>query len=332
VPIARPGPSGVSYGPVGTTPAPTQTSYPTPSQPVAGNYPQWEYDLLQTLGIQPSPVNLQFLNLWAASEGVAATNNNPLAITDPSNQFPHSGVVAPNGGDPVYAFPTEAVGVQATASFLQHGYGAVIQAMKSSSLSSMWQAINQSAWCSGCQGGQYPVAVYQALQGNAPGTIFQGGQTGQGVQQATNNAPSYGCSSKGNGVTVPVIPFVYSQTLPIGTPCQLKALLGGLLVGVGSVFVLVGGILVVAQGLSGTRAGRAATQLASGRGPVGTVARAPVRAARAVRGAAQSRRDSALERNYLRNRDTIRERNARYRAQERAAQRAGAPPRAEEPF
>ena len=232
--------------------------------PIATSYPAWETDLLSQLNIAPNPVNLQFLNLWAQSEGMAATTNNPLAITDPSNSYPHSGVVAPNGGDPVYAFPSAAVGSQATAAFLKAGYGNVIAAMQGTNLGSMWQAVNSSGWCKGCQGGKYPTAVYSALNGNAPTSIFQGGGTGNGVQQTPQGSSSNGgCSSAGG------ISFLGSS-LGIGTGCQLKALTGGLLIGLGASVLLVGGALIAAYGISATKVGKAATgALATAPGPWG---------------------------------------------------------------
>ena len=206
--------------------------------PTKSRYPQWQYDLLQTLGAKPTPTNLQFLNLWAAAEGVAATNNNPLAITDPGNQWQHSGVIAPNGGYPVYAFPSESIGVQATASFLQHGYQPVIDALKAgNNLGAMYAAVNGSGWCSGCQDGHYPNTVFQALNGKAPSVIFQGGSAGAGAQTNYQGKP-VGCSDQG-GVKIPLGPRLFTQ-------CQNKAILGGLLVGGGSVLVILG-LLRVAQ-------------------------------------------------------------------------------------
>lgn len=222
--------------------------------PTASAYPQWENDLLVALGVTPNATNLEFLNLWAQSEGTPANGNNPLAITDPGNKYPHSGVLATNGGDPVYAFPTEAIGVQATAAFLAAGYGSVISAMKGSDLGAMYQAINSSHWCYGCQGGHYPTTVYAALGGKAPATIFQGGANVPGGQQNPQGQKGYGCNNGSKGVGALGVSF--------GNACQLKALTGGLLIGLGGGVLLVGAVLIASYGLTHTGVGRAAKRLA----------------------------------------------------------------------
>ena len=262
--------------------------------PTASAYPQWEFDLLGSLGAAPTLTNLEFFNLWASSEGVAATANNPLAITDPTNQFPHSGVVASNGGDPVYAFPTAAIGGQALASFLKSGYPGVVSAVKAgNSLSAMWQAVNQSGWCRGCQGGKYPVAVYQAIGGNAPATIFGGGATGQGAQQAPQGQSSIGCNNSPGGRNLGIV------NVAIGTRCQLKALTGGLLIGLGGFVTLVGAVLIASYGLGHTSAGRA---IGGAPQSVPGVARAAGRASGAPRRRRQARADTHVEQVAIRQR------------------------------
>lgn len=219
--------------------------------PTSARYPQWEYDLLNTLGIKPNNTNLQFLNLWARSEGVAATNNNPLAITDPNNRWQHSGIIAPNNGFPVYAFPTEQIGVQATASFLQAGYGNVIQALRTNDLGAMFASVNGSGWCRGCQGGKYPVAVANALGGNAPADVFQGGSAGAGAQQ-TYQGKVVGCDP-GGGIHILGFGNVF-------TGCQVKAITAGLLIGAGAVVMLFG----VSQIASGALVPAAVNRLTGG--------------------------------------------------------------------
>lgn len=156
-----------------------------------GAYPPWETALLGDLHITPNITNLKALNLWAASEGVRATANNPLAITDPGNHWPHAGIVAENGGDPVYAFPSLAVGAQATAAFLQgSGYGGIRSALANGDLTAIYVAINSSGWCRGCQGGHYPVQLYQAIHGNNPTAVFHGGPSSGAVTVGTAFPPS----------------------------------------------------------------------------------------------------------------------------------------------
>lgn len=151
----------------------------------------WQAELLRAIGAPETSTNVLALSLWANSEGVSPKNYNPLAITDPSHKYPHAGVVAPNGGNPVYAFPTQETGVAATADFLSHGYSSVISAFQSNAgLAGIFATINKSRWCAGCQGGRYPVQLAQAVNGGAIGNVPTSTDTTTATDQSSETESS----------------------------------------------------------------------------------------------------------------------------------------------
>lgn len=130
----------------------------------------WESDLLAAMGAPANNVTVTALQLWAQSEGTPDSWNNWLATTL------NCCGCSPVNSAGVCAYPTESDGVSATWQTLQGGaYGDVVAAFQAgTSLASIWSAINASPWCSGCQNGDYPIALYDYLQGKtgppAPGT------------------------------------------------------------------------------------------------------------------------------------------------------------------
>lgn len=205
----------------------------------------WRHALLTALGAPSTPDNLNALNAWASSEGVDPRNNNWLAITDPNNRWPHAGVVASNGGNPVYAFPSQAVGVQATAAFLAGSYYVgVVDALKANrGVRAVYNAINSSPWCKGCQGGNYPIVLHNALNGGGFGQgpgVGQEAAPGQGPSDSSGGTPvdTNRCLLGGQGGT-DIIP----GPLPFGlstpdVPCLFYESWGHAIIGA---LVLVGG-------------------------------------------------------------------------------------------
>lgn len=90
-------------------------------------------------------------------------------------------------------FPT---GIAATVSFLRGSYyRAVVDALvHNRGPRAVWEAVNRSPWCAHCQGGHYPVDLYQYLQGHGahipsqpgPGT---GGSGGGGHRHGRGHRP-----------------------------------------------------------------------------------------------------------------------------------------------
>jgi len=126
----------------------------------------WRILLLDALGAPSTPVNLDALALWAQSEGTPAGWYNWLATTEPG----YGGRDVNTAG--VKAYPSRSEGVAATAATLHLGYYVqVVAALRAgNSLQRIWQAVNSSPWCAHCQGGRYPVALYDHLGTPPPGT------------------------------------------------------------------------------------------------------------------------------------------------------------------
>lgn len=131
--------------------------------------PQWEYDLLKALGAPASQNNLTALNLWAQSEG--SVTNNPLA-TSGKGAGATKCVAQCGTTSPIYEYDTEADGVAQMAGFLKGSYyTAIVRAfVQDAGLAAIFQAVNSSPWCKGCQNGQYPVDLSKAVGGGSEAT------------------------------------------------------------------------------------------------------------------------------------------------------------------
>lgn len=131
----------------------------------------WRGLLLEALSCPLSEVNVDALQWWADSEGTPAGWNNWLATT-----LSGFGGVSVNGAG-VKAYPSVQAGVDATAATLRgSAYRNVITALQDgNSFHEIWSAINSSPWCSHCQGGLYPIVLFQHLgavaTGPAPGSF-----------------------------------------------------------------------------------------------------------------------------------------------------------------
>lgn len=124
----------------------------------------WRYGVLAALGAPDTAVNLDALDWWAQSEGTPSWWNNWLATTEPG----YGGRDVNSYG--VKAYPTLDDGIAATAATLRgSAYFRVVQALRSgNSLTAIFDAVNASPWCYGCQAGHYPVALYNHLGRPAP--------------------------------------------------------------------------------------------------------------------------------------------------------------------
>jgi len=219
------------------------------------SYPAWEYQVLSGLGAPANVINLLALHLWANSEGVNPANNNWLATSLKGAQYPTSGIVAENGGNAIPAYSTQATGVAATVATIR-GYPAIVAALVSgSSLSTIYQAINASSWCKGCQSGHYPTALAAWLGGGNP-------------KNAAAGSTTIGASSSANQCAWSIGPWCVLSS------SEAKKVLGGLMVVTGVGTMALGLILVFAFGLTATKTGAAAVGLAGNvPGPVGGAAR-----------------------------------------------------------
>jgi len=157
----------------------------------------WETDLLAKMGASTSsPSNVTSLQLWAQSEGVPDSWNNWLATT----QDGYGGINVNSDG--VKAYPTESDGVAATWATLQDAaYKNVVSAFRQNQgEQEIWDAINASPWCGGCQSGHYPVALYDYLYGGNPPTsgssssepTLKEGDTGTAVRLLQSSLNRFG--------------------------------------------------------------------------------------------------------------------------------------------
>lgn len=119
----------------------------------------WQTDLLSKMHATHSNNNVDALTYWAESEGMPPSDNNWLATTCSCCGGHDVNSVG------VKAYPTESDGVEATWLTLQGGaYVNVVKAFRDDAgLAHIWAAVNASPWCGGCQGGKYPVALYDAI-------------------------------------------------------------------------------------------------------------------------------------------------------------------------
>jgi len=119
----------------------------------------WYQDVLAAIGAPDTPTNEAALQAWANAEGTPPQDYNWLATTEKGSAFPTSGTIAPNGGDDVPAYANYGVGVQATATNILQ-YPAIVAALQAgNSYTDIYNAINASGWCKGCQNGYYPSAL-----------------------------------------------------------------------------------------------------------------------------------------------------------------------------
>lgn len=123
----------------------------------------WQTEVLDALHAPASDENVQILTLWAQSEGTPPEWNNWLATT---REWP--GAVAVNSAG-VKHYPSEADGVAATVDTLRlHYYVQVVYALtQDKGRAEVFAAINQSPWCSGCQGGHYPIRLWEWVNSTA---------------------------------------------------------------------------------------------------------------------------------------------------------------------
>jgi hypothetical protein len=254
-------------------------------------YPSWTYAFLQAIGAPQTATNLYALQEWAASEddtlSYLSSYNNPLATELSAGS---QGVVPKSPNIP--AFPTLASGAAAFASSLNggiQGAGAIKTALvNGDSLQQIFQAINGSGWCSGCQNGQYPTALYSNLSSTPTGA--GSGTTGGGTPATLTSATSGSSSSSGgcNPCSTPgVTPCdcliclseggifgIGSAAFCVLTRGEAKAIVSALCIASGAVTLGLGVILMVAFGLAGSKTGSAATGLAAKTpGPVGSGAK-----------------------------------------------------------
>ena len=123
-------------------------------------------------------VNEQALLAWAASEGMPASANNPLAASDKIKGW----TATPGFSEPSYPSPQAAADLY-VVKLLSSAYADIGIALKQgANLQSIWTAINKSPWCTACQGGTYPAVLWNEIKagGSASGPTAPPHSTGGG--------------------------------------------------------------------------------------------------------------------------------------------------------
>ena len=238
--------------------------------PNADNY-TWTADVLTRAGLPASTNNVGNLLRWITTEKPSAQywyqGNNPMNLNTQGQ---------PDGFD---RYGSLAEGAQATAQFLRMpNYRDVYAVLaRDGSSTDFSNAVVRSPWAASHYGvaaaGAAPKYIVAGrgldyiAQIPLPPKVVAGesldlGSAGNPLSgsQLAGKGGSLGCTAKGGGISLPLGGGTW------GTACQVKALTGGLLVGVGAVVAVVG--LVVLAGT--TKVGQ--TALSTVGGPVGKAA------------------------------------------------------------
>jgi len=211
-------------------------------------YPEWEYHLLSALGAPRNVAQLEALNLWARKEGLPGDTNNWLALTDPGNEFGKAGgdpkgAVA-NGvwnydsqGNPlVVTFPTMSSGISATVKFLNAGYGDIVDELRNPNATTesigAVVANHSNAW-----GGDG--SFIETGGAGIANPIYTGGSaTGPNAGATGGNSSFTQCNSSNSIIGENGVFGI--GAIHILNPCQAKAIVAGLTIGVGLVVTFLG--------------------------------------------------------------------------------------------
>lgn len=245
-------------------------------------YPMWEYHLLKTLGAPQNEAQLEALNLWWRNEGMPDAANNWLAITSSTGNLNQWGQIgsAPgvdnygqnrqaiepgvwnsfhNGLYHVLTFPTQAAGINALVSFLQHGHTGIITALQDDNASV--DSIANAITADGGWGNDGRKMIQQSggssvyVGTNSPGGIAK--KTGPGqTNNGGSNSSFTNCASDQVLVGTPGVFGVGKFSLI--NACQAKAIVAGLTIGVGTAVMLLGvaqlGLAITARSTIGQAA------------------------------------------------------------------------------
>lgn len=144
----------------------------------------WIHDVLAAIDATPTVGNTMALALWARSEGMPADTFNWLAATDK-----RTGSTDYNGSG-VQEYPSYAVGIDVLHDkFTGHVYPAIGATLRAGDAPAIYEAINSSPWCHGCQNGHYPIALYQWIESGQPGSGGPTPPADHPAAQQTGGAP-----------------------------------------------------------------------------------------------------------------------------------------------
>lgn len=151
--------------------------------------PSWIPKLLAAMGWPDFPSNSLALDLWSLSEDSTYQMQNQchnyIAIIWPPGNKPYwNSFKCGNSICHVQCYATEDEGVTATKRFLEQSIysildEAMLEAEWKGKLEKIFYAINGGSFCSGCQGGHYPIRLYDYLAGHIrtqPSNVLVPGQ------------------------------------------------------------------------------------------------------------------------------------------------------------
>lgn len=206
-------------------------------------YPAWEYDVFRALGnFHPSEAQLRVMNVVAGNEGMPDDQNNWLAITESTpNEWGPTGVAkgastisGPAKQDGVVQYKTHAQGVQAIADFLMHGHPDLLKLLRdpNATYNDLANAFISNGWP-----GDNAALVAAANDG-----VFYLPSTSGEKTYSQSAPPSSGNGCAGKPDLIGFDTLIGHQT--ILSACAGKALLGGLMTGLG-VAIMAGGIAII---------------------------------------------------------------------------------------
>lgn len=207
--------------------------------------PAWIVAVLNGLKAPVTQTNVAALNLWALEEGNGAPRYNWLNSTLKVPGSNQNGIVqgSPAWQAGVQSYPSFQAGVDATVRTLQ-GFPMIVGAFQRtpSTLQGIYEAIQQSTYCgsAGCAaidpGYPQTFQMGNANVANAAAIVTASGPNG--------DTASSGCGQKGAVFSLPLGAFSF-------TYCNLKAILGGMMVLGGGILCLTAlSFVVVGEGLS----------------------------------------------------------------------------------
>ena len=239
----------------------------------ADNY-TWAATVLTNAGLPATPNNVLNVVRWMASEeppGSWYNNNNPLNIN-----------AAGTGSD---TFPSLTASAAETATYLNMpNYVGIKAALASNApFPTFMNAVVASPWASGHYngGGSFFTGTPAKVQAGTGVTLTPG----SGGTAATTTG-GVTCGEKGGGASI--------LGLHLGTTCQLKALTGGLLVGLSVPILMLGIIVLVRQTSTGKQVTNAALTTLGPVGKVAGTASSALESRRFARAEAQGQRNAAF--------------------------------------
>lgn len=151
--------------------------------------PPWIPALITSMGWPDDPAVSLGLDLWNRSEdyngtGVTRVHNYIAVIWPPGDLPPFNSFKCGNATCHVQAYSTQEKGIAAITRFLQQSEFSLLDTEMhepywKGKLEKIFYRINGGGFCTGCQGGKYPIQLYDYLSGhirNQPSNVLVPGK------------------------------------------------------------------------------------------------------------------------------------------------------------